>query len=386
MHREHIKELDVLRVIGFVFVVAQHVFGAFAWREGSGFAESLILSLFYVIAQSAVPMFVMIAAISLFYNHGEKVNILTFYKKRICYIFLPYVVWTIINILDAKQYDEPSYGNFIGQLAAGTGRYHLWYMSMVLRIYLFFPLILWLTKRILRMARLYKVGFLVTYFVFYLILLENNGITKLIGKVLFGTSTFNEQKFLDRTPLLWSIYFVIGAYVIFGYPHLLVWLQRCQKQILLAYVPLMLYNYYVEISPHLPGHNNISSGYLYCFLKVSFMILSIFVFYSLSCYISSQKPKLYRQIKEAATYSYSCYLGHVIVLQAVAMELCKVYTVKSILVSSIIIFLLTIVLTIKMMQLLSMLPLSKYYLGTKYKYLPKFFNKRDSTFTLTERG
>lgn len=386
MHKEHIKELDVLRVIGFIFVVAQHIFGAYAWREGAGFVESLILSLFYLIAQPAVPMFVTIVAISLFYNYSEKMNMLNFYKKRFLYIFLPYVVWTAINILDAKQYGEASYSNFIGQLAAGTGRYHLWYMSMVLRIYLFFPLILWVSKRILRTTKFFKASFLMAFFLFYIILLKNNGITEWIGKIVFGIPTFNEQKFLDRTPLLWAIYFVIGAYVILGYPHFVIWLRRCQKQISLAYIPMLLYNYYVEISPHLPGHTYVSAGYIYCFLKVSFMILSIFMFYSLSCYVSSQKPKLYRLFKETSAYSYSAYLGHVIVLQAVAMELNKVYPIKSFLVSGLIIFLLTIVLTVKFMELLSIMPLSKYFLGTSYKYQPKWLGKRDLPFSLTGRG
>ena len=386
MHKEHIKELDVLRMIGFVLVVAQHIFGAYAWREGAGFSESLILSLFYVIAKPAVPMFVMIAAISLFYNHTEKMNILTFYKRRILYIFLPYVVWSILNIIDAKQYGQASFDHFIGQLAAGTGRYHLWYMSMILRIYLFFPLILWLSKRILKLNKFYKVGFLLICFVSYIIILKNNGVTVFIGKILFGTPTSNEQKYLDRTPLLWSIYFVIGAYVIFEYTHFIIWLQRWQKQIALIYAPLLLYNYYFEISPHLPGHNYIASGYLYCFLKVSFMILSIFMFYSLACYVTSQKPKLYRLFKESSPYSYSAYLAHVIMLQAVAMKLNKVYLMKSSLASGLIIFLLTIVLTVKLMQLLSLLPFSKYFFGTNYKYHLKLFNKKDFTFTFTGRG
>lgn len=386
MQKEHIDELDVLRALGFVFVVAQHVFGAFAWREGAGFAESLIMSLFYLIAQPAVPMFVMIAAISLFYNHSGTMNMLTFYKKRLLYIILPYVVWTVINIFDAKQYGDASFGHFIGQLAAGTGRYHLWYMSMVLRIYLFFPLILKVSVRIKRSTRFFKVSFFVTFFVFYIILLKNNGVTEWIGKIIFGSPTFNEQKFLDRTPLMWAIYFVIGAYVIFGYPYFMIWLRRCQKQLSLAYGVLLIYNFYVEISPHLPGQNYVSPGYLYCFLKVSFMILSIFMFYSLSCYIASQRPRLYHVFKETSAYSYASYLGHVIVLQATAIVLNHVYPIKSLLVSGLIIFLLTVVLTVKIMQLLSMLPLSKYFLGTNYKYHLKLFDKRDLTFTLTGRG
>jgi probable poly-beta-1,6-N-acetyl-D-glucosamine export protein len=149
---------------------------------------------------------------------------------------------------------------------------------------------------------------------------------------------------------------------------------------------LLFYNYIVEISPHLPGHNYISTGYFYCFLKVSFMILSIFMFYNISCFVSCQKLKIYRHIRETAAYSYPSYLGHVIVLQAVAMELNKVYPIKSYLVSSLVIFVLTVLLTVKLMQLLSMLPFSKYFLGTNSKYNPKFFNKRDLTLTLTGRG
>lgn len=386
MYKNHIKELDVLRVLGFVFVVAQHIFGAYAWREGAGFAESLILSLFYLIAQPAVPIFVMITAISLFYTYSEKIGVLNFYKKRFLYIFLPYVVWTIINISDAKQYGVATYDDFMGQLAAGTGRYHLWYMSMVLRIYLFFPLILWASKRILKMAKFYKVGFFIVFFVFYIILLKNNSITVWIGKRVFGSPTLNEQKFLDRTPLLWSIYFVIGAYVSLGYPHFMVWLRRWQKQILLAYIPLLFYNYYVQISPHLPGHIYIPTGYIYCFFKVSFIIMSNFMFYSLACYISSQRPKLYRLFKKTSPYTYSAYLGHVIVLQAVAMNLNKVYPIRSFLVSGLIIFLLTIVLTMKLMELLSILPLSRFVLGTKSKYHPEWLRKRNLPFSLTGHG
>ncbi|MGC7871966.1 acyltransferase [Desulfosporosinus sp. SYSU MS00001] len=375
MPKEHIKELDVLRMIGFVFVVAQHVFGAYAWREGAAFSESLILNLFYVIAQPAVPMFVLVTAISLFYNHTERINILTFYKKRILYIFLPYVIWSIVNIMDAKLYGQASFDNFIGQLAAGTGRYHLWYMSMILRIYLFFPLILWLSKHIQKLPKFYKVAFLLICFVLYIILLKNNRVTLLIGKRLFDTPTYNEQMFIDRTPLLWSIYFVVGAYIIFGYSHLLALLQRYRKLILLTYIPLLLYIYYIQINPHFSGHKYITIGYLYCFLKVSYMILSILMLYSLASYVISQKPKLYRLFKETSPYSYSAYLAHVIVLQAVAMELDKVYPIKSFLVLSLLIYILTIILTVKLVQLLSLFPFSKYFLGTSYNYYRSIFTK-----------
>lgn len=375
MHKEHIKELDVLRMISFILVVAQHVFGAFAWREGAGFSESLILSLLYVIAQPAVPIFVTITAISLFYNYSEKINVLGFYKKRFRSIFLPYLIWTIINIWDGRKYGEAVYGDFIGQILAGTGRYHLWYMSMILRIYLFFPLIVWVFKPLQRRGKVFKVSFFSAYFVFYIILLKNNGITEWIGKKVFINPTFNELRFLDRTPLLWSIYFLIGVYVISSYPQFVSWLSRFQKQIVLTYIPLLFYNYYIEINPHVHGYTYILNGYLSCFLKVSFMTLSIFVFYSLSRFISSRKSKLYRICEKTSPYSYAAYLAHVIVLQEVAMTLMNVFPIKSLLIAGLIIFSLTILLTVKLIELLSLLPVSQYLLGTRYKYHPTWLDK-----------
>ena len=34
---------------------------------------------------------------------------------------------------------------------------------------------------------------------------------------------------------------MIGSYIVLGYPNFVIWLQRCQKQISLAYIPLLLF-------------------------------------------------------------------------------------------------------------------------------------------------
>ena len=38
-----ICELDALRAFGFLFVVAQHLFGGFAWRDGVDLVQSFVL-------------------------------------------------------------------------------------------------------------------------------------------------------------------------------------------------------------------------------------------------------------------------------------------------------------------------------------------------------
>lgn len=274
MTKQHIKEIDVLRVMGFIFVVVQHVLGGFAFREGASFSDSLILSFFYVMAKPAVPIFVTIAAMMMVYKNKEPVNWSQFYKKKMLYIALPYVIWTVLNILDGMQYGNVSFAHFPGQLLAGTGRYHLWYMSMMLRIYLYFPLILFLIDIISRRGKAFKGVFLIFYILFYAFLLANNSFTDLEGQLIFTHPTDNELKFLARTPWLWSLYVVLGAYMILGYSTFKKWLEHFQRQIWIAYVPLLLYNYYVEISNNIPGHavkmNYLNELFLFCLWLAQF--------------------------------------------------------------------------------------------------------------------
>ncbi|MEA4900826.1 acyltransferase [Desulfitobacterium sp.] len=372
--KQHIEEIDVLRIIGFIFVVAQHVFGGFAWREGVSFSDSLVLSFLYVVAKPAVPIFITIAVMMMIYTHTEPVNWTQFYKKRFIYTVIPYVIWTALNIWDAKQYGEVSFGPFWGQLLAGTGRYHLWYMSMMLRIYLYFPLILGLTKIISQRSQVFKANFLLFFTLAYIFLLEHNDVTNWVGQFLFTYPTENEQRFLDRTPILWSIYIVLGIYIILRHSKFKTWIKRYQKQMLIAYIPLLLYNYYVEVCNAIPGHA-VSTGYFYETSYVLFMICSIFVFYNFACYISKEKNKLYFKLKEVSNYTYTAYLAHVIVLQAVFKYFTRFSSIESPLAIGVIVFILTILITFKLTELLSLLPFSEYLLGTKKKYHSKWITK-----------
>ena len=38
--------------------------------------------------------------------------------------------------------------DFIIEIIAGNGAYHLWYMGMIIRVYLFFPIILWVCTKV----------------------------------------------------------------------------------------------------------------------------------------------------------------------------------------------------------------------------------------------
>ncbi|NLI93232.1 MAG: acyltransferase [Peptococcaceae bacterium] len=373
MNKERMKELDVLRVIGFIFVVAQHILGGYSWRSGAAFSDSLVLSFLYVIAKPAVPIFIAVTAMSLCHAYLERINVIKFYQNRFLYIFLPYVSWTIINIYDTQYYDhQGSFDHFFGQLLAGTGRYHLWYMSLILQIYLLFPLILWIAGKIIKKGKVFQAGFLVVFSALYVILLTNNEVMDAIARFVFVNPTINQLRFFEVSPLLWSIYLVIGIYMFAGNKKFKELLQRFHKQLFVVYLLLLAYMYYAEIGSHLPVHYDIESKYINCTIYVSFMVVSIFVFYHLGCYISSQMPRLYFLLSKTAGNTYTAYLAHVIVLQSVAEEITKTYELKSFLESGLSVFFLTVAFSLIMAEFFSLLPFSQVIFGTKNKYYPRF--------------
>lgn len=46
MAKKRFDEIDVMRIIGFLMVVDQHILGAYAQRADTGFAGSLVLHFF----------------------------------------------------------------------------------------------------------------------------------------------------------------------------------------------------------------------------------------------------------------------------------------------------------------------------------------------------
>ncbi|MFL0197241.1 acyltransferase family protein [Clostridium sp. WILCCON 0269] len=97
MLKERLKEIDILRAIAFIFVIEQHTLGgAFGTTAKNNFSYYCVIKFFYTIAQSAVPIFLCISGISLFYVYSRKFDLKKYYSKRLIYVYVPYVIWSII--------------------------------------------------------------------------------------------------------------------------------------------------------------------------------------------------------------------------------------------------------------------------------------------------
>jgi len=359
-------EIDVMRIIGFLMVVDQHILGAYAQNPEAGFADSMVLHFLYLLGRPAVPMFVAITGFTLFFANYERLNIREFYKKRLVHIVMPYLFWSFASIVIFEKYYLLK--DIILVIATGNASYHLWYMSMSIRIYLWFPMILAILSKVLRKSKsTQKLIFVLFFIAYWVIFKEKNYLTDKIAAIFFETPSLLEMRLIQYSPLFWSIYFVCGAAACLNYECFKEKVLKHSGKIVAVYIPLVIYMYYTQVCSKLPEYfPRIDYDSL---LYILYMILTIAVIYIASVKISRKTERLRERIRELGSLSYGAYLIHVPVLQLIAPILRRAVSIESYLVSGIIIFIITSVLSIALCYIIRFLPLSEYTIGVKRRPL-----------------
>lgn len=360
MSTKRFEEIDIMRILGFLMVVDQHILGAYAKLPETGFADSLILHFLYLIGRPAVPMFVAITGFTLFYANYGRFNIRDFYMKRLKTIVVPYLFWSLASILIFQQFDELR--NILPILATGTASYHLWYMGMLIRLYILFPVVLVLAAWILRRNNATKNLIFIMFCIFYFTMLKNlDYVTNSLSMFFFGSTTFFAKRFIGYDPIFWSIYFVCGAIAFFRYHDFKITVMKYSKLIVITYIPLMLYMYYTQLCSILPPYfQRITYEHA---LYILFMLQTTVIIYIASVKLSNRTSRLRSYVSRLGMLSFGAYLVHVIVLQGVANIVRWAIPISSYLVLGILIFIVTSVISFGICYLIALLPFSKYIIG-----------------------
>ena len=357
MRQERLPEIDILRAIAFIFVVVQHTLGGFSTREGLPYSSFTIMKLMYVMAKIAVPIFLFISAVALFYVHSKKLDCKSYYLKRIKYVFIPYAIWSAVNMI--KLGNEDRFSDFIVEIIAGNGGFHLWYMGMVIRVFLIFPIILWIAKKIHLMNIKIRTGiFVLLVYLYYIISNYQSVISDNVGKFIFGTPTEVQQRIIDISILYWYLYFLLGIYFALNYEYIKKKLIQYRVVIFISYGFLFVYSYFNEIEMV----ESIKIIYLL------YMVFSILVFYLISVSLA-EKNLIYRILKFIGDYSFGAYMAHIIVINYVSNELIIELNTRNYLVIGVLTLIITSVVTPTLIKVISYFPYSEYITGSKRSYI-----------------
>jgi len=149
-----IEYLDLFRAFAIMAVVAIHATSTAVAHYPKHSQGHDFYYFWNSFLQFAVPAFLFLSSLVLFYNYSARVKdkgwMFGFYKKRLLYVFVPYVIWSLIYFgvkqLLASHDPMSHYTLFLKQLLTGTAHTHLYFFLIILQFYAVFPLLLLLTR------------------------------------------------------------------------------------------------------------------------------------------------------------------------------------------------------------------------------------------------
>ncbi|MDU0332807.1 acyltransferase [Paenibacillus sp. 3LSP] len=210
-----LEEIEALRGIAFLAVVLQHaIAGLFVQPDMSPLSVGLGTT-FLGLIRFAVPLFVFITGVVLFYNYDRSFQYGRFLKRRGQQVVLPYLFWTVFYYIwvslrsgDAIFSSWKDLLHMLELALTGKASYHLWFMVMIIPFYLLFPVF----RQLLSGKRPAKVNLFVTlaFLTANLLLLEalRKGVFQSDQPILHTL-----YRYLDRNFLFWTFYFVLGGLV-----------------------------------------------------------------------------------------------------------------------------------------------------------------------------
>lgn len=303
---KRLREVDILRALAFIFVVVQHGMGGLSYSNKIGIVDKVSLRLFYMVGKPAVPIFLFISGLSLSYVYCKKLNLKNYYIKRIKYVIIPYLIWSAINMY--KLGNEDRFAQFFMQSAAGNGAFHLWYMGGIIRLYIFFPIILYISKKVHSMNKGARIAIFSTILIlYYYISKYQNLISDKISLFIFRTPSDLQHRIVNISMLFWILYFILGIYAALNYEYVKEKLLKCKVIIYIAYFIFLVYALLNEFEV-IPFNRALS---------IAYTTSSIMFFYVISCQVVN-KYKVYKCMRFISDYSFASYMAHVIVLSKVA--------------------------------------------------------------------
>ncbi len=154
--REYLPQLQIVRAIAIIGVIAVHA-SASATITMKDSSYYMFYSFLNTIMRFGTPTFILLSSFVLFYSYYDrkidKKLIIGFYKKRLLYIIIPYLIFSAFYYLYLRHWvGQPlfnfnSWSGFWQAVLYGKAAFHLYFIFISIQFYLLFPIILWLVKR-----------------------------------------------------------------------------------------------------------------------------------------------------------------------------------------------------------------------------------------------
>lgn len=375
--KEKIEEIQYLRSVAFLAVVVQHAIGHYSYVPEVKLQDGVALGVLLLSVKFAVPLFIFISGLVLFYNYFDRFHYPDFLRKRARDILAPYLVWTVVYLLLFNS-GNPGFWGEVKKLAllmfTGKASYHLWYVVMIIQFYLLFPVYRYLLAkwkdwlRSNRAAILSMIGLSAVYV--YLTGQVWSIVSFMEGlNIPFLTPLFTT--YADRNSLYFFYYFVLGG--VAGL-HMQAWRESIIKyRVFISgfFAVVFVYFAYTVISRFqmTPAFKvNFDDTFLLQPRMAVFLIVSIPFVYLLSMKFSEKGNGLIKGVlNQIGEYSYGAYLVHALMLDVSVRLTDSVFHSLNVALRTLLASLVCVVFSVVVTILLSKIPFGHWAVGIHKK-------------------
>lgn len=244
-------------------------------------------------------LFVMLVGIVFFYNYRDREwtgkLLFDYFRKRVVYILIPYVLWSIIYEMDAIHYNHKVFelGGIIENILTGGSKYQLHFIMLVVQLYLVFPVIMYIVQ---------KSAFLKKYLWLFGIIIE----------LVYYMWNWHYEAVTGPFFVSNLSAFFLGAWIGLHYEQIKARVTA-KKAILLGavflidgiiYVSIRYNNAFTDSRAPIPEE-------LYKLIGIAFLVIGgLFFFYLCEQFVSRFAVVTTDRIKAIASYSFGFYLMH----------------------------------------------------------------------------
>ncbi|MDU1442513.1 MAG: acyltransferase [Clostridium cochlearium] len=291
--REKIIEMDILRAICALAVVIIHTSGYTLINSAEGSVSYNVSLSLNQIARFSVPLFLFLSGLGLGISYKKDESYFKFLRKRVFKIIPPYILWgSLYLILIQKNYDYKTWGELF--LKGDKVFYHLYYIPLIMTLYIIFPILYPLFKRIEGVIISLLISLGVTYFAHY-----------------YNVPDLTLDIFSKRNAIFWNVYFISGVYISKEVNNLI----RRTKTHKVKIVVILIICVICLIGESFIGLNTGKSlDYSTTFIRPSVMIYSYIVMLYVFSKTYNKKSILVKILGEISKSSFSIYLIHPMVL------------------------------------------------------------------------
>lgn len=291
--REKIIEMDILRAICALAVVIIHTSGYTLINSAEGSVSYNVSLSLNQIARFSVPLFLFLSGLGLGISYKKDESYFKFLRKRVFKIIPPYILWgSLYLILIQKNYDYKTWGELF--LKGDKVFYHLYYIPLIMTLYIIFPILYPLFKRIEGVIISLLISLGVTYFAHY-----------------YNVPDLTLDIFSKRNAIFWNVYFISGVYISRKVNNLI---RRTKTHKVKIMVILIICVICLIGESFIGLKTGKSLDYSTTFIRPSVMIYSYIVMLYVFSKTYNKKSILVKILGEISKSSFSIYLIHPMVL------------------------------------------------------------------------